>query len=262
MYLNCADCHTSKAKGSFTLSEQAKAFPRCQECARLRNQEYYRKNKDKMQIVKAEYHRKNRDKILEHGRQRWQEKKAAYEPARKRWAEQHRDEMLAYQREKHISFNAFIHSLKEGIPCMDCTNQYPPYVMEYDHVRGEKRFGIGKMANHKRERVLEEIAKCELVCCSCHRIRSHRRRPETQTAKLIAFRDWLKELKAKPCVDCGQVYPPEAMDFDHISGDKVNQVTDMWSWGRNRVLAEIDKCELVCANCHRERTIRRLSVQT
>jgi len=31
-------------------------------------------------------------------------------------------------------------------------------------------------------------------------------------------------------------------------------ITDMWSWGREKVLAEIAKCE-ICANCHRERSV-------
>jgi hypothetical protein len=45
-----------------------------------------------------------------------------------------------------------------------------------------------------------------------------------------------------------------AMDFDHVQGSKVTGIAQMWSWGRARVIEEINKCALVCANCHRERT--------
>ena len=140
---------------------------------------------------------------------------------------------------------------------MDCGGIYPSYVMEYDHVRGDKRFIIGQMANHKRERVLEEISKCELVCCNCHRVRTHKRRGPSITPSFVAYQKWLNELKDKPCVDCGGVFPPEAMDFDHVRGEKVSGIGFMWSWKREKVLAEMGKCDLVCANCHRERTISR-----
>jgi hypothetical protein len=46
------------------------------------------------------------------------------------------------------------------------------------------------------------------------------------------------------------------MDFDHVRGEKVANVSVLVAGGasRRRVLAEIAKCEVVCANCHRERT--------
>lgn len=73
-------------------------------------------------------------------------------------------------------------------------------------------------------------------------------------------REWMQSLKIGPCVDCGQCYHPEAMQFDHL-GDKVYCVSDLIArgWGRERMLAEIAKCELVCANCHAVRTYNRRS---
>lgn len=75
-------------------------------------------------------------------------------------------------------------------------------------------------------------------------------------------KDSLVELKAAPCVDCGGTFPPECMDFDHLSGtSKVMDVSTMAKQGlaRQRILDEIAKCELVCANCHRIRTKQRLN---
>jgi len=66
----------------------------------------------------------------------------------------------------------------------------------------------------------------------------------------------VNELKNRPCADCGGRFPPCAMDFDHVLGEKIDDVSgiriDTGRW--ERVLAEIEKCELVCANCHRVRT--------
>lgn len=58
---------------------------------------------------------------------------------------------------------------------MDCGGAFPPYVMQLDHVRGEKLFDIGSRAANVN-RLVEEIAKCEVICANCHAIRSHSRR--------------------------------------------------------------------------------------
>ena len=57
------------------------------------------------------------------------------------------------------------------------------------------------------------------------------------------------------CVDCGYNTYPEALDFDHIGDDKLCDVSKCHN--EAQLLAEIAKCEVVCANCHRVRTARR-----
>lgn len=62
-------------------------------------------------------------------------------------------------------------------------------------------------------------------------------------------------LKNKPCADCGIQYPPYVMDFDHRPGEvKMENVGAMSRFSEEAIAAEIAKCDLVCANCHRERT--------
>lgn len=80
------------------------------------------------------------------------------------------------------------------------------------------------------------------------------------------------EFRMKGCVDCGLTpmeiatsrgVPVEkavgVFDFDHLPGvEKVMPVMAMArSCSRQRLLAEIAKCEVVCSNCHRIRTILR-----
>ena len=67
----------------------------------------------------------------------------------------------------------------------------------------------------------------------------------------------LRELKGRPCTDCGGSFPYYVMDFDHL-GDKVALISRMTTYGPEQVLAEVAKCDLVCANCHRIRTFGRL----
>jgi hypothetical protein len=66
----------------------------------------------------------------------------------------------------------------------------------------------------------------------------------------------LEYFKDHPCADCGEV-DPVVLEFDHLrdkSFDICQKIVD-YSW--DRLLAEIEKCEVVCANCHRRRTAER-----
>lgn len=67
-----------------------------------------------------------------------------------------------------------------------------------------------------------------------------------------------------PCADCDRTFPPEAMDFDHISDDKLLSISAMingcMKW--ELIEAEMERCELVCAVCHRVRTRLRLKSGT
>lgn len=60
----------------------------------------------------------------------------------------------------------------------------------------------------------------------------------------------------RPCYDCGGMFPPEAMDWDHLPGKEklFNIGAEQSSFSIEEVIDEISKCQLVCANCHRIRT--------
>lgn len=50
-------------------------------------------------------------------------------------------------------------------------------VLEFDHVTGTKSFDVGQcLPRYAWESILDEIEKCEVVCASCHRRRTARRR--------------------------------------------------------------------------------------
>ena len=57
---------------------------------------------------------------------------------------------------------------------------------------------------------------------------------------------------------CGVQYPYYVMQFDHLGQKTLKLSGDQcWNYGRTRLIAEIAKCEVVCANCHFERTQQR-----
>lgn len=258
----CSKCGEAKDLSEFGRDRKRPDGLRvwCRECSREYAREFAKR--PDQQAKRKAYYEGNKKKLLSEAQERRRTNRDAYEPARQRWAAENAGKMQAYYQDRGAEFRAWIDSLKEGLPCQDCGETFAPYIMEYDHVRGVKRHNIGRMANHKRERVLKEIAKCDLICCACHRVRSHVRREPPRTPRLVAYHEWLRPMKVKPCQDCGRQYPPEAMDFDHVRGEKIKSITDMWSWSRDKVLVELAKCDLVCANCHRERTVRALRDDT
>jgi hypothetical protein len=62
------------------------------------------------------------------------------------------------------------------------------------------------------------------------------------------------ERKARPCVDCGGRFDAVCMDFDHVRGERLFGVVEGMRWKATEALvAEMDKCDVVCSNCHRKR---------
>lgn len=71
--------------------------------------------------------------------------------------------------------STFILNIKNKTPCKDCQKIYHPACMEFDHIdRKNKKKDISYMVNsgYKLDEIKIEVAKCELVCANCHRIRT------------------------------------------------------------------------------------------
>ena len=76
----------------------------------------------------------------------------------------------------------FIDTYKEEKGCQDCRDEgypgmHPYYVLDADHVRGEKANNVSQMyRTNTVEETMAELAKCDIVCANHHRIRTHKRR--------------------------------------------------------------------------------------
>jgi NADPH-dependent glutamate synthase beta subunit-like oxidoreductase len=83
-------------------------------------------------------------------------------------------------------------------------------------------------------------------------------RAQQKKAELKSFVD---AIKSYPCLDCGVSYPPYVMDLDHRPGEEKLMTPAMLSRNGSwkKTVAEVMKCDVVCANCHRQRTHDRLS---
>ncbi len=92
-------------------------------------------------------------------------------------------------------------------------------------------------------------------CLDCSR--QYQKDKRYKRAALVERRRLLASLKNKPCADCGGTFPSYVMDFDHVRGRKETNVSGMIGCKMERLLGEVSKCDVVCANCHRIRTHQR-----
>lgn len=102
------------------------------------------------------------------------------------------------------------------------------------------------------------------ICTICYRAasRDHYRNNRAAyygrgEARRKLIRNMIAAIKKQPCADCGASYPPYVMDLDHLdpASKEITPARLAGSgWPMKRIEAEIAKCEVVCSNCHRERT--------
>lgn len=91
------------------------------------------------------------------------------------WYKNNKEHQKSKTKADKIKVRELLRNQKSG-PCTDCKVSYPYYVMDWDHVSGEKVANVGTMTHQGAlKKALDEIAKCELVCANCHRIRTHKR---------------------------------------------------------------------------------------
>jgi hypothetical protein len=155
-------------------------------------------------------------------------------------------------------------------PCVEC-GEADPVVLEFDHI-GEKTASISVMLSQTatRKAVDAEIAQCEVVCTNCHRRRTATRagwRRASATAPLARpyptrhvernIAHVYDVLRQAACVDCGES-DPLVLEFDHVRLKRA-AVTRLAWYGCSlaTIDAEIARCEIRCANCHRSITAKR-----
>jgi hypothetical protein len=148
-----------------------------------------------------------------------------------------------------------------GGSCADCGYKESLGALEFHHLdAGMKEFAISKfIAQLPFDKVLAEARKCVLLCANCHRLR-HAAASEAKAADdpVVAFRRPIKAkavaLSGGTCAGCGRLGPNAVFEFHHRDAKTkefgIGQDGVPRSW--ERIVAELAKCVMLCANCHRE----------
>ncbi len=103
----------------------------------------------------------------------------AYHVNRRRSSEKARDAHREVCRLRVAETRRWVYTLKSD-PCVDCEKIFKPWQMHFDHRNPiDKTAAISALVTGgNRERILEEIEKCDQVCASCHADRTYWRRRE------------------------------------------------------------------------------------
>jgi len=101
--------------------------------------------------------------------------------ARREYAQQHylqnKDKYADRSKQRRAEKEAYVRTLKESNPCVDCGKKYLACQMQYDHIGSDKVASVSDLIRSSTmAKIKEEIAKCELVCSNCHALRTWKRK--------------------------------------------------------------------------------------
>lgn len=155
-------------------------------------------------------------------------------------------------------------------PCCECGLMFP-HVIEADHcvTRGRKIHNCGDIMSYwSRKSIMQykiELQKCVPLCILCHRKKSQevfniRKINDKKVSHRVKHgREkglWIKSLKiGKECAWCERKCTEDnacGFDFDHLDENTKHQkISIMRYYSRESILKEINKCQLLCAICHK-----------
>jgi len=182
-----------------------------------------------------------------------------------RWYYRNRSHRIETKEERRRELRGWFRRYKrENLCCEQCGEESAP-CLDFHHTEA-KELGVSQMVNHgySRERIRAEMDDCLVLCANCHR-KSHAgtetevplpagaRSPTDSTRPGRPQRARVTQYKRESdgCKTCEETNPA-CLDFHH-PGDKRAGVGRMVSERRTvkEIETEMERCELLCASCHR-----------
>lgn len=165
----------------------------------------------------------------------------------------------AYGRRRRRAIAAIVATWR--LACTRCGHRVTAALDLHHRDAGEKIFALSAAYSRSVASIRAELAKCEVLCANCHLV-------EHASASVIKSQggarsvvEWRRRTKARlvemfggRCVRCGYAAHVAALAFHHRDPDSksfaisVDGVPRAW----HRLVEEATKCDLLCANCHRE----------
>lgn len=136
-------------------------------------------------------------------------------------------------------------------PCADCRLSYNYWIMQFDHIKGKKKFNISEVGRHikvTKRQLINEINKCQVVCANCHHNRTYKMLTKTMEKRMTLLRTEPrvanKEHICKECngiISIGSPYKAMIGTFDGLFATiKLHNGCDkkFLAWQTNPVIIE------------------------
>lgn len=159
------------------------------------------------------------------------------------------DSWYRYQRKRRLERKRRLVEERGG-RCEDCGYNLSVAALEFHHRDpATKEFTLGTF-NGSWDRLVAEAAKCDLLCANCHRRRHNYQGSaiaQAKKARAIA-------LMGAACAGCSSVVPDSLFEFHHWDPREKDFGISRDGFARRweAIAAELLKCVMLCANCHRE----------
>jgi hypothetical protein len=188
---------------------------------------YYQLNKTKIKNCVSEWQKNNKEKVTGYKRK-------------------HKHEMRAISR-------LYINNIKNNTKCCVC-NETTPCCLDFHHIDSKLKDGeISRLMNDgsSLDILKNEISKCKIMCSNCHRKLHFFKKPNDRTLKF----KFAYETK----INMGCFYCKEShfscLDYHHTHDNKIDSISKMTKTSKyslDDVKKEINKCIVICTNCHRK----------
>jgi hypothetical protein len=135
--------------------------------------------------------------------------------------------------------------------CTKCNNiYYPPLEKSFNKKKGTK----DGYQNHCKICISEFHKEHYLERKDYYKDKAKKHNADYRLRNLQYTIDFLKE---HPCIDCGEK-DPVVLEFDH-RGDKENNISHMITSSFEKLVDEIQKCDVRCSNCHKRKTAKQFN---
>jgi hypothetical protein len=165
----------------------------------------------------------------------------------------------AYQQRRRHAIAAFIATSR--LACVRCGHEIPATLDLHHRDAGQKDFALSAAYSRSLRAIQRELTKCDVLCANCHLEEHASSTSLTSQGGARAVVEWRRRTKARlievhggSCIRCGYAGHMAALVFHHRDPStkafaiSVDGVPRAWA----RLVEEATKCDLLCANCHRE----------
>lgn len=180
-----------------------------------------------------------------------------YSKAERKWQEKNIERCKEYnkktQKKNWTRKRKFIDKVVLTLGCQYCGYKTHPSALEFHHLDpSTKKFSVRSAICRSIPTLKSEMRKCIILCANCHRELHFTGASKKNQNRIARFID--RVMLSCGCQRCGYKKCIAALEFHHRNA--ALKEFDLGSIPKDKIIEdvkrEIRKCDILCANCHRE----------